>query len=331
MNSLGRIFRFHIFGESHGKAIGAVIDGCPAGLSLSEDDFTADLNRRRSGARGTTARHEVDRPYIMSGVLEGKTTGAPVLIQFENGDVDSSSYLKHQHLPRPGHADLVARQKFGGFHDWRGGGHFSARLTAAVVAGGVIAKKLLTGIDIAARVTELGGMQDLDRAIEAAEQAKDSIGGIVECRVDNIPPGLGEPFFDSLESVLAHVAFSIPGVKAIEFGAGLAVAQMRGSEYADAIVSAGGKTATNHSGGINGGISNGNPIIFRVAMRPASGSAKQLQTIHLNTGANQTIVPQGRHDRCIPLRMPVILEAMTAMVLVDFMLLEQRIGKLAKS
>ncbi|MBI5544721.1 MAG: chorismate synthase [Deltaproteobacteria bacterium] len=324
MNSLGRLFRVSIFGESHGPSIGALVDGCPAGLALEEADFAADLARRRSGARGTTPRRERDLPRLLSGVFQGRTTGAPLLVAFNNEDTDSSSYREVVHRPRPGHADLVAHQKHGGFADWRGSGHFSGRLTVALVAAGVIAKKTMPKVRISARVIEAGGQGDVEKALAEAERAQDSIGGVVECQVEGLPAGLGEPFFDSAESLLAHAAFSIPAVKAVEFGAGHGVARMRGSEYADAILNARGRTATHHAGGINGGLTNGNRLVVRVAVRPPSSSASELSTVDLRSGKRVRMVPKGRHDRCVALRVPVVLEAAVAMVLADLMVLEQR-------
>lgn len=329
MNSFGRLFRVSLLGESHGPAIGVVIDGCPAGIALAPADFERDLARRRAGARGTTPRRERDLPQVVSGVHEGKTTGAPLLVSFANENVDSSSYRELRDRPRPGHADLVGQQKFGGFADWRGGGHFSARLTVGLVAAGVVAKKILRPVEISATLVEVGGLKNVEEALDAAEREQDSIGGIVECSAVGLPPGLGEPFFDSAESVLSHAAFSIPAVKGIEFGAGFAAARMRGSELADPIVDRKGRTETNFAGGINGGLTNGNAVVFRVAVRPPSSSARELRTVDLKSGKRVRLVPKGRHDRCVALRVPVVLEAATAVALADLMLLEQRIPRVA--
>ncbi|HEY3447236.1 MAG TPA: chorismate synthase [Myxococcales bacterium] len=331
MNTFGRLFRVAMLGESHGPGVGVLIDGCPAGLRLSPEDFEPDLARRRAGARGTTPRQERDLPQLGTGMLEGRTTGAPLLITFPNENVDSSSYRELRERPRPGHGDLVGQQKFGGFADWRGGGTFSARLTVALVAAGVVAKKLLKSVRISARIVEVGGKANVEKALDAAERSQDSIGGVVECQVDGLPPGLGEPFFDSAESVLAHAAFSIPAIKGIEFGAGFASARMRGSELADPIVDRKGKTATNHAGGINGGLTNGNALVFRVAVRPPSGSARVLKTVDLKSGRHVELTPKGRHDRCVALRVPVVLEAATAIALADLMMLEQRIPRVLKA
>lgn len=328
MNTFGRIFRTNILGESHGEVIGMLIDGVPAGIPLAVKDFRGDLGRRQGGAQGTTSRKESDIPLLKTGVFKGRTTGSPILILFENKDVDSTSYQKFVDIPRPGHADLVARQKFGGFNDFRGGGHFSGRLTAGLVAAGVIAKKLLQGIDIHARVVETGGCKDIKKGIALAREQEDSVGGIVECRVKGLPAGLGEPFFDSAESLLSHGAFSLPAVKGVEFGAGFASSRMRGSECNDEILTPAGRTKTNHAGGINGGITNGNEVIFRVAVKPASSIKKPQKTVDLMTGRRTEIRVEGRHDTCIALRVPVILEAVTAIVLADLMLQEQRIPRI---
>lgn len=330
MNSFGRLFRVALYGESHGPGVGALVDGCPAGIALAEDDFEPDLARRRAGAKGTTPRRERDLPRLVSGVLQGRTTGAPLHVAFQNEDVDSSSYRELRHRPRPGHADLVGQQKFGGFADWRGGGHFSARLTVALVAAGVIAKKVLPDVTFVTKIVEAGGRKDVARAVALAEKANDSIGGVVECRVEGLPPGLGEPFFDSAESLLAHAALAIPAVKAVEFGVGFSCARMTGSEYADAIVDRGGRTLTNNSGGINGGLTNGNPLVVRVAVRPPSSSAAELATVDLRTGRAVRMIPRGRHDRCVALRVPVVLEAAAAIVLADLLLLEQRAPRVVR-
>jgi len=327
MNTLGRSYRTSILGESHGEGVGVLIDGAPAGLPLCAEDFRPDLARRKGGMRGTTARRERDLPLLKSGVLEGRTTGAPILILIENKDINSEPYVKLLDTPRPGHADLVARQKFGGFNDFRGGGHFSGRLTAGLVAAGVIAKKLLKEVDIQARLMEAGGCKDIEKAIVTALEQGDSVGGVVECRVKGLPAGLGEPFFDSAESLLGHAAFSIPAVKGVEFGAGFAASRMRGSECNDEILTPEGRTKTNHAGGINGGITNGNELVFRVAVKPTSSIRMTQGTVNLKTGKAVKVTVEGRHDACIALRVPVVLEAVTAMVLADLMLQEQRIPR----
>lgn len=492
MNSFGRLFRVHIFGESHGESVGIVIDGCPAGLTLSADDLLPDLERRKGGKqKGTTPRQEADFPFFKSGLFNGKTTGAPITIIFDNANTRSSDYEKQRSFPRPGHADWVAHQKYGGNEDYRGGGHFSARLTTGLVAAGAIAKKLINiavqtspqtplqrrgaledsyqpgyitntvdqwktltdfakqnrknateaedklwqevrnrkidgfkfrrqhpiagfipdfvclekklvveidggyhssdeqtkydkartewlrehtyslirvtndevlqqmpsvlkkiskalaaikeesiklsesgspsplerelegEVSIIATVTEINGETDLEKGLQNAIDAKDSVGGIVECRVNGLPVGLGEPFFDSVESQIAHIAFAIPAVKGIEFGSGFAAAKMFGSQHNDAIEDMEGKTRTNHAGGIVGGISNGNELVFRIAIKPTASTPKQQNSLNWDTGKAEDFSIKGRHDLCVALRAPVILEAATAIALIDLFLLEQ--------
>jgi chorismate synthase len=320
MNSFGKLFRVSIYGESHGKEIGILVDGCPPGLELSEKDFEGDLLRRKSGAKGTTPRLESDMPLIKSGIFNGKTTGAPILIAFENKNAEGKDYDSLKDTPRPGHADFTAAKKYGGFNDYRGGGHFSGRLTLGLVAAGVIAKKLITPVKVTASLVEAGGDMDIEKAVNKALEMKDSIGGIIECEVVNVPVGWGEPFFDSVESMLSHMIFSIPAVKGIEFGAGFGAARMKGSECNDMIIDASGKTETNHAGGINGGISNGNPLLFRVAVKPTSSISLPQRTVNLQTGEQVDLTIQGRHDTCIALRVPVVVECAAAIVLADLMM-----------
>ena len=490
MNSFGHIFRISIFGESHGECVGITIDGCPAGLSLSPEDMLPDLERRKGGqGKGTTPRKEDDYPLIKSGVFNGKTTGFPITILFENKNIRSEDYDKQRSIPRPGHADWVAHQKFGGNEDYRGGGHFSARLTAGIVAAGAIAKKLMLQVQtspqtpllgrgasgdsvmpgyitnsaenwkhlsvfakqnrknqteaekriweevrnrkllgykfrrqhpingfipdfvclekkliieidgeyhnekeqqeydairskwlasgnykmlrftneqvlnetaivlkligdklisesgspslperelegeveqeivIHAAVTEIAGEKDLEKGLQKAIDAKDSVGGIVECRVTGLPVGLGEPYFDSMESALAHIVFAIPAVRGIEFGTGFAAAKMLGSEHNDAIEDMAGKTRSNHAGGVVGGISNGNELVFRLAIKPTSSTPKEQNSLNWDTGKTEDFSIKGRHDLCVALRAPVIVEAVTAIVLADFMLLAQMIPR----
>jgi chorismate synthase len=328
MNSFGRVFRISIYGESHGNSVGILIDGCPAGISINEDDFNKDIDRRKPGAKGTTPRIEFDIPHIMSGVFNNKTTGAPLNIQFENSNTRSGDYSKFREMPRPGHADFTAFQKFGGYEDYRGGGHFSGRLTLALVAAGVIAKKVLEKIEIKARLIEAGGIKDIDKALDKAIADNDSIGGIVECIATGLPMGLGEPFFDSVESLISHIVFAIPAVKGIEFGSGFGAATMTGSKHNDRLLSKDGKTETNHAGGVNGGISNGNDIVFRLAVKPTSSISKPQNTLNIKTNKIEELKVEGRHDKCIALRVPVIVEAVTAIVLADLMLLEGKIQRI---
>lgn len=327
MNTFGRIFKVSIFGESHGKAVGVLVDGCPAGIELNEKDFSDDLKRRKGGGYGKTERIEEDRPIILSGVFNGRTTGAPIMVIFENKNVRPADYEALKNLPRPGHADFVAFKKYGGFSDYRGGGHFSGRLTVGLVGAGVIAKKVTTPVRYRAEVMEVGGSSEIGKPIREAKQNGDSVGGIVECVIENVPAGLGEPFFDSVESLLSHIVFSIPGIKGIEFGAGFMAARMRGGEYNDEIINIAGRTATNNAGGINGGITNGNSVVFRVAVRPTASILKKQKTINLETGKEEEISVKGRHDVCIALRFPVILEAVSAIVFADLMLIEQRVAR----
>lgn len=328
MNSFGRIFKVSIFGESHGESAGITIDGCPAGLPLSVDDFLTDIERRKGGTqKGTTPRQETDLPIFKSGLFNGFTTGAPITILFENNNTRSGDYQKQRDFPRPGHADFVAHQKYGGFEDYRGGGHFSGRLTVCLVAVGVIAKKLLSNIEVKSTILSIGGEADLEKGLQKAIDQKDSVGGIVECRVNGLPLGLGEHFFDSVESLISHAVFAIPAIKGIEFGIGFAAANMFGVDHNDAILDASGITATNHAGGIVGGITNGNELVFRIAVKPTSSTPKTQSSLNWTTGLVESFSVKGRHDLCIALRVPVVLEAVTAMVLADLMLIDQKIPR----
>ncbi|MGN6249294.1 MAG: chorismate synthase [Ginsengibacter sp.] len=324
MNSFGRNFRVQILGQSHGEYVGIVIDGCPPGLPVKVEDFKEDINRRKPGAKGTTPRKEDDIPEIVSGVFNDRSTGAPITILFKNSNTRSGDYEKQRAVPRPGHADFVAHKKFKGFEDFRGGGHFSGRLTVALVAAGVVAKKVIASlsenkVSIHASILEIGGEKDLEKGLQKAIDAKDSVGGIVECRVSNLPLGLGEPFFDSAESLLSHAVFSIPAVKGIEFGAGFAAAQMFGSEHNDSLIDMEGTTKTNNAGGIVGGITNGNELVFRIVVKPTSSTPQLQETLNVETEKIEPFSVKGRHDLCIALRVPVVLEAVTAIVLADLM------------
>ncbi len=322
MNTLGTNFRISIFGESHGPWVGVTIDGCPPGIDLTAADFTADLDRRRAGAAGTTPRKEDDIPVFLSGIYNNKTTGAPLTIAFQNNNTRSADYDAIKKTPRPGHADYVLDKKFRGFNDHRGGGHSSGRLTVALVAAGVVAKKILSNIEISASLVEAGGDSDIEAAIQKAIADNDSIGGIVACTVTGLPIGLGEPFFSSLESVISHAVFSIPAIKGVEFGTGFAGVRMRGSEHNDALLDGQGTTRTNHAGGINGGISNGNALFFRVAVKPASSTPREQQTWNSDTNTVAPFTVKGRHDLCIALRVPVVVEAVTAVVLADMAMIK---------
>ena len=359
MNSFGRKFRVSIFGESHGELIGVVLDGVPAGLDLSEQDFEQDILRRKSGAKGTTPRVEEDKPQIVSGVFEGHTTGAPLTIVFKNNNTHSSDYEQFAAMPRPGHADLTAAIKWDDCQDPRGSGHFSGRLTLPIVAAGVVAKKVLADAtilddtpvsEINARIVEIGGVdfstslemtgealemtngvlemtegpdmsEEAQKVLEQAIKDGDSIGAVVECVVPAIDLGYGEPFWDSVESVISHAIFSIPGVRGIEFGDGFKAAAMRGSEHNDPI-GPDGRPLKNGAGGVNGGITNGAPIVFRVAFKPTSSISRPQQTFNFQTGEMDTLAVKGRHDACFALRTPVIVEAMTAIALADLVALK---------
>lgn len=317
MNSMGTLFRVELFGESHGPAIGVVIDGVPSGLPLHASDFTADLERRRPGAVGTTSRSEADLPEFLSGLYEGRTTGTPLCIVFRNSDTLGADYYQFVDMPRPGHTDLSSRARYGGFADPRGSGHFSGRLSICLVAAGVVAKKILNGVDFTTVLLEAGGSTDIEAKTREAAASGDSVGAIVELCASGIGAGLGEPFFDTLEGLLAKAWFAVPGVRGVEFGDGFAAARMLGSQHNDPIVAPDGSTAKNGAGGVNGGISNGNDILARVAMKPASTIRVPQTTWNFNTGALGTLSAHGRHDACIAMRAAVALEASFAMVLAD--------------
>ncbi|MDE6624680.1 MAG: chorismate synthase [Alistipes sp.] len=321
MNQFGHHFRLSIWGESHGYGVGVVLDGVPAGIPLSAEDFEADMARRRGGAPGTTPRSEADVPALRSGIYEGRTTGAPIAIEFVNANVRSQDYAGLRDHCRPSHADLTARQRFDGCNDPRGGGHFSARLTAALTAAGVVAKKMLPKeVTFSTRLVEIGGCDSperFDAILREAAAARDSVGGVVECRVQGIPAGWGEPFFDSAESLVAHLLFAVPAVKGVEFGSGFAAARMRGSEHNDPILDAEGRTATNHAGGIVGGLTNGNELVVRAAVKPTPSIAREQHTYNFATGRVEPLVIRGRHDVCVALRGAVVVEAAVAIALAD--------------
>ena len=323
MNSFGRIFRVSIFGESHGESVGILIDGCPAGIEINQDDFIEDLQRRKPGNVGTTKRVEDDIPLIKSGIFKGKTSGSPILIEFKNNNVNSKDYDNLKSHFRPGHSDFTANYKYKGYNDPRGGGHFSGRLTVAFVAAGVIAKKVINPILIQSTIDSVGGKYDYEELIKEISMAGDSIGGIVKCEIKNIGIGLGEPFFDSIESVISHLVFSIPAIKGIEFGKGFDSAKMCYSEFNDIILNKDGKTSTNNSGGINGGISNGNDIYFKVAVKPASSISIEQNTYNFETDNIETLKVRGRHDSAIILRVPPVIEAVTAIGLADLILINK--------
>ncbi len=320
MNTIGRLLRIGITGTSRGPGVGAWIEGCPPGVSIEPDAIRAQLQRRRAGRPGTTARREPDEPRVLSGVHDGRATGQPILIWLDNVDARDDGATPERH-PRPGHADLVAVQRYGGFADPRGGGAFSGRLTAALVAAGAVARAIVPELGFAARVLSAGGRDDIDAAVAEAAAADDSIGGLLECRVTGAPAGWGEPLLDPIDARLAQLCLCVPGVRSFELGSGLALAGMRGSQANDPITEPSGTTATNHAGGVNGGLSNGNPVVFRVVARPTPSIARPQPTVDLATGAPATVRSTGRHDACFALRLPVILEAVAAIVMADFALL----------
>ena len=319
MNTIGHFFRLTTFGESHGAAIGGIIDGCPSKLKLDFDFIDSELNRRKTAQSATASqRKEPDQIEWLSGLLEGVTLGTPIAFMVRNEDCKPADYEVLKDVYRPSHADFTYEQKFG-LRDWRGGGRASARTTLSIVVAGAIAKQILKGkgIQIVAEVTEMGD----------AEQAKnegDTVGGIVECRIIGAPTGLGEPMFGKLSAELAHAMFSLPAVKGFEIGDGFALARMKGSETNDTFINRGGHitTLTNHSGGIQGGISNGNDIVFRVAFKPIPSIAKPQQTVN-REGEVCQIAIEGRHDVCALPRAVVLVEALAALVTVDMGLLQE--------
>ncbi len=319
MNSTGRLFRVGIAGSSRGPGLCAWIEGCPAGLPLDLDQVRAQLARRRAGLPGTTPRREPDEPRFLSGVHQGHSTGQPILIWLDN--LDARDDPRPPSIPRPSHADLVAHQRYGGFADPRGGGAFSGRLTAAWVAAGAIARAVIPTVRFEARVLEAGGSADVEAAVSEALASGDTIGGLVGCEIEGVPPGWGEPLLDRLDARLAQLCLSIPGVRSFELGAGSRIASMRGSQANDPILDASGRTASNHAGGINGGLSNGNPIRFRLAARPTPSTPKPQQSVDLRSGERVVFENEGRHDVCFALRLPPVVEAAAAIALADFSLL----------
>ena len=314
MDTFGHRFQLEIFGASHAPSVGVTLRGVPASLPLSPDDFTTDLLRRKSGAPGTTPRIEDDIPEID----DRRATDGTLTFTFANRNYRNEDYRDFTDIPRPGHADFVALTRYGSLRD----GWFSGRMTLPLVAAGVVAKKLIQPLTVEARLVEIGGVPADDKAavgrrLDAAAAEGDSLGALLECRCTHVPVGLGEPFFDSLESLLAHAVFSIPGIRGIEFGDGFAAARMKGSEHNDPILDAAGHTARNGAGGINGGLSNGNPIVFRVAIKPTSSIRKPQRTFDFARGCLVDYSIPGRHDTCFALRVPPVVEAVTACVFAD--------------
>ena len=327
---IGNNIKPTLFGESHGSAVGAVIDGLPPGLKVDLDYIHAEMDRRRAKDSLSTARREADEPRFISGVKDGFTEGTPVAVIIENTDARRSDY--ESSAARPSHADYTAQVKYKGFHDASGGGHFSGRLTAPIVAACAILKQALEekGISIQTCIKSLGGItgtdEELQEAVKKAAAEGDSIGGVLETVVTGLEAGIGEPYFDSIESRLSHALFSVPAVKGVEFGAGFAIADMKGSQSNDQFAVRDGKVVTlsNNSGGINGGISNGMPIVFRTAFRPTPSIARPQKTIDLSTMEETVITVQGRHDPAVVLRAQPVVDSLTALVLAD--LLAQRFG-----
>lgn len=351
-NSIGKDFVFTCFGESHGKCVGAIIDGCPAGLSLWKKDIQLELDRRIPSKREiVSARVEKDSVEILSGVFEGRTTGAPICALTRNRDARSSEYRQTKDLLRPGHADYSARIRYRNFNDYRGGGRFSGRMTVAFIMAGAVAKKLLRrfNVNIAAYTVAIGGIElrreptideierrfdnpvrcpdpdtakIMEEAIMNAKAEGDSLGGIVQCIATNVPPGLGQPIFDSLDADLAKMLFNIPAVKGVEVGAGFKSAEMKGSEFNDFYSIREGKitTLTNNAGGIQGGISSGMPISVSVAIKPTSSIGKKQKTVDLSRMKDTIIEVKGRHDPCIVPKAVPVVESSTALILADHML-----------
>ncbi len=325
MNHIGRLFQVNIFGESHGKSVGVLLDGVPAGIPLQEEDFKQDLSRRKSGGLGTTPRIETDEILIESGVFCGTTTGGAILLSFLNSNVNSKDYTNLLKHPRPSHADFVSGVKYHGYQDYRGGGSFSGRLTLGLVAAGVIAKKIIKDVKFHTEIVQLGKVKDKDKfhkVLEEVVQKQDSVGGIVRIQVEHMPIGLGEPYFDSLESTISHLLFSVGGVKGVSFGIGFEGVALKGSEFNDGIVDEFGNTRTNHNGGINGGISNGNALIVNVFVKPTPSIGLPQETYNFETKQIEVLKIEGRHDAAIILRAQVVLEACVAIALADATLMD---------
>ena len=322
-NSFGKILRVTIYGASHDQVVGITIDGIPEGIHLPTEFFDDDLNRRRPQHRGETSRHESDRPHISGLDSNQYTTGQPLRIEFTNQDTRSKDYSHLRRQPRPSHADLVQMRKYGPDYNIAGGGMASGRMTVALVAVGVVAKRILNEAQFTTEVISIGGERDPQRQgelIERVAREGDSIGGVVECRVNGVPHSLGEPFFDSAESIIAHLLFSIPGVKGVEFGDGFDGTKKRGSERNDAIISTDGQTLTNNEGGINGGITNGNELVVRVAIKPTPSIVREQQTYNFESNTIEPLAIGGRHDACIARRAAVVVETMVALALADLKL-----------
>jgi chorismate synthase len=362
-NSIGKEFTVTSFGESHGKCVGEVVDGCPAGLPLSEADVQAELDRRIPlQPKIVSGRIEKDVVQILSGVFNGFTTGAPISMMVENKEAKSSDYEAIKDLPRPGHADYSARIRYGDFNDYRGGGRFSGRVTVAVIMAGAVAKKLLSKFDVdvlaytkaigsvkmgkslgfeeirkrryatAVRCPDLACAKAMEEAIVNAKKGGDSLGGIIECIALGVPAGIGEPLFDSLDADIAKMLMAVPAVKGVEFGAGFKAAELKGSENNDAYLVRNGKvvTQTNNAGGILGGLSSGMPIVLRVAVKPTSSIAKEQRTVNLAKMENAKLKVSGRHDPCVVPKAVPVVESAVAIVLADHMIRAGAIPKVLK-
>lgn len=365
-NTFGTKFKITSFGESHGKVVGVVIDGTPAGLKIDLNYIQSELNKRKPGQSiFTTSRKEPDDVKVLSGIFKDRTTGAPICLIIENQDIESSNYEKYKDLLRPSHVDYVALQKFGNFADYRGSGRFSGRITAGFVMAGAIAKQILSmsNISIMAYTKSIGNIEDtqdystdnldlllqrkkesplgalnlelskrMEREIENAKNSEDSVGGTIRCMIINIPPGIGGPVFNSIESNISKGIFSIPAIKGIEFGAGFKAPKMKGSEHNDPWTIIDGKirTTKNDSGGIIGGISTGMPIVFTIAVKPTSSIGITQKTVNVKTMEEEDIKIEGRNDPCIVPRAIVVVESIAAIVTLDYLLIEGKIPNILK-
>ena len=331
-NTFGNSLQITLFGESHGPYIGAVLDGLAPGLTVDENYIRELLSKRRPAGVISTARVEPDEFQIVSGYFNGKTTGSPLTILIPNVAKRSSDYEKAERIARPGHADYTASVKYHGFEDFRGGGHFSGRITAALVAAGAVVLPALKkkGIEISCEIKSVAGVkgswEEMEDVIKAAAAEGNSVGGVLEAEIKGVPAGVGEPWFDSVESILAHAMYSIPAVKGVQFGIGFEGTTLKGSEYNDSLRNEDGKivTTTNNNGGINGGITNGMPIVFSLAIKPTPSVYVKQESIDLKSGENRELQIEGRHDPAIIHRARVVVEAMSAIVMYD--LLASRFG-----
>lgn len=319
MNRILNEINLQIFGASHSHFIGGVLDGIPSGIQVNYQEIEKSVFSRKGGSSGTTSRIEADHITWLSGISDGYTNGLPIAFAIENKNLRKEDY-KFRETPRPGHSDFTQLMKYGEYAELSGGGQSSGRMTIVLVIAGQISRHLIPSIQAIATIKEIGGEADYRELVEKTQLEGDSLGGIVECTIKNVPIGLGEPFFDSVESVMSHLLFSIPGVKGVEFGAGFASARMKGSEFNDKFIDKTGKTFSNNSGGINGGITNGNDIVFRVAFRPPSSIQKPTETINLKTGEKVILEIGGRHDVSYVLRTPIIIESVSYLAIADLYL-----------